>query len=128
MNRNEQKNTHIDECLNYIHNNLSSELTIENIAKEINLSEAYLKNLFKKEMGTSLYNYVINKRINLAIDYLKTTSLSQKEIAQKSGFKTYNSFYKCFIQQTNKKPKDYLIADTKSIQYFNDDFKKIIKE
>ncbi len=120
-----QKNIHIEECINFIHNNLSSDLTVENLAKEINISETYLKTLFKKEMGTSIYNYVIGERIKLAIDYLKTSSLSQTEIAQKIGFKSYNSFYKCFTKHTNQKPKDFQTNSDKSMQYFNYDFKKI---
>ncbi len=128
LTRHNQKNIRIDECLNYIHNNLSSDLTVETIAKEINISEAYLKTLFKKEVGTTIYQYIINQRIKLAIEYLSTTSLSQKEIAKKIGFKSYNSFYKCFIEQTNKKPRDFQTSKVKDMQYFNFDFKKIENE
>lgn len=128
LKRDTQKNIHIDECLNYIHNNLSSNLTIDLIANEININTTYLKKIFKKEIGISIYQYIITERINLAIEYLKTTSLSQKEIAKKVGFNSYNSFYKCFVEQTNKKPKEYQTLGIKDMQYFNFDFKKIYEE
>lgn len=126
LSRPKQKNIHVDECLTYIHNNLSTDLTIELIANEINISETYLKILFKKEVGTSIYQYILSERINLAIEYLKTTSLSQKEIAKKVGFKSYNSFYKCFLAQTHKRPKEFQGIIDKDMQYFNYDFKKIV--
>ena len=125
LTREKQRNIHVNECLNYIHNNLSSKLTIDIIANEINISPAYIKKLFKNELGTSIYEYIINERIKLAIEYLKTTDLSQKDIAKKVGFSSYNSFYKCFVTKTNTKPNEYQTSDVKDMQYFNFDFKNI---
>lgn len=118
------ENTHIRECINYIHKNLSSDLNISNIAKRLNISEAYLKKRFKIELGIPIYKYIINERIKLAIEYLNNTSLSQKEIATQVGFKSYNSFYKCFINETGKHPKEFQSVDKKSMQYFNNEFKR----
>lgn len=117
-----KNNLHLGECINYIHQNLSSDLSIANIAERLHISEPYLQKMFRKEMGISIYQYIINKRIDLAIYYLNNTSLSQKEIALQVGFKSYNSFYECFIKKTTKKPKEYRLVDKKSMQYFNEDF------
>ncbi len=122
-----KNNTYINNCITYIYDHICDELTISKIASEIDISEVYLKKLFKNVVGMTLHKYINKIKIEQAVEYFKTTSLNGNDVAVKSGFKNYNILYKCFVRELGKTPKE--IKDElkiKPIQYFNREFKAIV--
>jgi len=53
-------------AIDYIRSNLDAQLSLENIAAELNLSHYYFCSLFKQSMGVSPWQYVIRPRVERA--------------------------------------------------------------
>lgn len=53
-------------AIDYIRSNLDAQLSLENIATELNLSHYYFCALFKQSMGVSPWQYVIGQRVERA--------------------------------------------------------------
>lgn len=60
-------------------------LSIERVCEALNVSPAYLRALFKREIGQTFHQYLTGLRMNRAMDLLRTTTLKTGEIAQKIG-------------------------------------------
>lgn len=82
-------------------------LSIGQLAEHIGYSPAYTIKLFKNVMGISFTQYVVNLRIDRAMQMLKETNDNIDVIAEKNGFATYNNFAKLFRSKTGMSPSDY---------------------
>lgn len=82
----------IQKAVTYIMLNLKGNLTIKSIANTINLSPNYLGFLFREHMGMSVNAYVNKLRMERALEYLRQTDLTTKEIAQEVGFSSASYF------------------------------------
>ena len=91
----------------YIVNNISQEITRDEIAKHINLSPDYLSKYFKKKVGLSLSDYIKNQRMSIAQSMLAHTNLPINIIAENSGFNTLSYFSYAFRQATGISPSQY---------------------
>lgn len=69
---------------------------IEQLCRDATISHAHLLRLFKKEYGITPIKYIINKRIELACELLKTTDLSVSSVAFSCGFSDEIHFMKTF--------------------------------
>lgn len=92
----------------YIDSHFTEDISLSDIANEAHLSRAYFSTVFKKYNGLTPFEYITIKRVEKAIEYLKTTELSKLEIASLCGFNSSANFYKAFSKITGKKPGDYI--------------------
>ena len=99
----------LSNAMNYINENLSCNLTLNDVAHAAMMSKSYFSTVFKKYNGISPWNYITIKRVEKAILLLKTTELSKTEIAELCGFTSSANFYKAFSGITGKKPSEYSI-------------------
>ena len=53
-------------CLDYLSQNIYNEITLNKLSQKLGINPSYLSNLFKKEVGISLSEYVQNERIEEA--------------------------------------------------------------
>jgi len=99
--------TKLKHVVDYIEAHLSDGISLEILAEQLNLSRYHFSRLFKKSMGLSPYQYVIQERIKLAKKLLAEQDLSIIEIAYCCGFSSQSHLTKYFKQQTGKTPKQY---------------------
>jgi len=90
----------------YIHEHLKENITLSQLAKEANYSVSYICNAFKSVMNKTINNYIKEKRLDLAIQYLKT-DMSIAEAAEQAGFNNYSYFYKVFRSVYGISPLEY---------------------
>jgi AraC family transcriptional regulator len=95
------------QAIAYIDANLATDLTISEIAEELDLSEYYFSRLFKQAMGISPYRYVIETRIATAQSLLKNTTLSIAEISTRVGFGKPDRLTARFRNLTGTTPSNY---------------------
>ncbi len=95
-------------AMDYINKNLTTPLTLEDIAASAAMSRAYFSTVFKKYNGISPWDYITIKRIEKSIELIKTTDMTKYEIAESCGFNSMSNFYKMFTKVTGKSPNDYL--------------------
>lgn len=90
-----------------IETDLVSDLSLKAHAAHLNVNASYLSNLFKKETGVTLTEYVNRARIDHAIFLLNTTDMQIQSIAQSCGVPDVNYFTKLFKRTIGKTPKEY---------------------
>lgn len=91
----------------YIKNNLSSNLTVKDTAKELSVHPDYLSHQFSQEMGMTFIAFLNRERCMQAASFLKHTSLQIKQISAIVGFNTISYFTKQFTQFFGKTPRDF---------------------
>lgn len=110
-----KSNHNIDEIINYINNNLSNDIKLDDIATHMFMSKYHLCRIFKEHTGLTINKYITNKRIKLVQNlYAEGNSLTTACI--KAGYSSYSSFYKAYITETGKSPK----SDIENYNLFNE--------
>lgn len=95
----------VSDVLAYIETHLAYDLTLDHLADHFFISKYHLSRIFKKQMGTSPYNYIIQRRLRCAKDMMDAGT-SPLEASKKCGYKNYPSFYRAFIKKYGCPPKD----------------------
>ena len=96
----------IDGVLNYINSNLENDLSIDTIASEFFISKYYLMRKFKNQIGSSIHNYVVQKRLILARSLI-SDGLSMSSVCSRCGFNDYSSFVRAFKKVYGVSPSNY---------------------
>lgn len=97
----------IQQVLDYIYKNIKRNITLNEVADAVALSPAYLSRLFMKEMGMSLKDYILEKKIERAQNLLKYSDISSTEIAQFLAFSSQSHFIATFKKIVGMTPKKY---------------------
>ncbi len=89
----------IRNTITYIMNHLTEKLVLNDIAQNVYVHPNYLSSLFKKEVGMSLFEYILKRRIDESTYFLKYSNESIADIAalyqfcnQSYYIKTFNKF------------------------------------
>ena len=94
-------------CIAIIKERYTEDLSVNNLALELSINRSYLSQLFKKQVGTSLKEYINDFRISMCQELLYSTSLSIEEIARKVGFNSLSYFSKVFKKKYGISPSHY---------------------
>lgn len=86
----------IYKSVNYIHNNLSSTLNLENLSRYSGISRTLFIERFKKSVGNTPLSYIKNWRMTKAKQLLKYSDFSLGEIGEKVGYSTTSAFNRVF--------------------------------
>jgi AraC family transcriptional regulator len=99
--------THVQlqQAIEYIHAHLDRDLSLVEIADVINISPTYFASLFKREIGTSPHQYVIQQRVERAKEMLLKTDLAIADIALQVGFSSQSHLTQQFKRITGMTPK-----------------------
>lgn len=99
----------IESSVKYIHRHYrDSDLSINKIAEKSYISEVYFRKLFKEEYGISPQKYIINLRIEYAVNLLSAGYFSLKEVALLSGYSDYKYFSVQFKKIIGQSPNEYI--------------------
>lgn len=99
--------SYIKRACAYINLNYSSELTVEGIAEYLSINQNYFIKLFRREMGTTPNQYVIDVRLLRAASMLMQTDHTVYQISAACGFNTPSYFIKIFKKRFGKTPNEY---------------------
>jgi len=81
--------------------------TVHFVAEELGLSARYLSDLLRNVCGLSTQQFIHDKLIEKAKEYIATGTLSVAEIAFKLGFEHPQSFNKLFKKKTSLSPVSF---------------------
>jgi two-component system response regulator YesN len=90
-----------------IEKNFAGDISLEQVAKHVHLSPAYLSELFKKETGMSFIDYKTIIRIEQAKKLLSMPSMNIAEVSSKVGYSDPKYFSKLFKKITGKTIFEY---------------------
>jgi AraC-like DNA-binding protein len=97
----------VDRAQSYINNHLSHHITLQEIAHAAYVSRAHLAQVFKAQLGCTVWDYVIERRIQEAKTLLTETDLYIQRVASLTGFASSTTFTARFTEMTGVTPTDY---------------------
>lgn len=107
----ENSNTQVDEYINisidFINNNYSNNIKVNDIANYVGLNRSYFSNLFTKKMGISPQEYLLSLKMEKACNLLTNLQLSIGDVARQVGYEDQLTFSKIFKKSKGVSPKLY---------------------
>ncbi len=91
----------------YIHANFCDNLRVEEIAKEVFMSQYHFSRIFKKHTNYSPYQYLLEIRLQHARKLMFQKGLTIKEITFRSGFNSTDYFSAAFSKKFSVCPSTY---------------------
>lgn len=101
-----ERQDHIRRITDYILDNFTRDITIQEIADHVGLNRDYISKLFKRKTGITIQKRISEARFTESIRYLYM-GYPVKEAAALSGFKDVSNFSKQFKQLHGISPKNW---------------------
>lgn len=86
----------IQNSIRFVENHMEEELTVEQIAAEVNLSPFYFQKGFSILCGVTISDYIRNRRLSLAGRDLQINGDKVIDVAMRYGYESPDSFAKAF--------------------------------
>ena len=98
----------LKQAVSYIDSHFTEEsLSLNQVAREVNISANYLSAVFSQEIGATFTEYVTGKRMDRAKELLRTTDKRSGEVAAAVGYKDPHYFSFLFKKTQGCTPRDY---------------------
>ena len=91
----------------YIHQNLSNDLTVDKLCTLFGISRSKLYDISNKTYGKGISDYIRDLRIETAKKLLADTHLSIRKVAERVGFMDVNYFIRLFKKKEGITPNSY---------------------
>ena len=93
--------------LEYLGENFSRGVTLNDCATDLGYNRSYLSTLIKKNTGSSFHKYLTSIRLNEAKQLLMNFSLNISEVAEQAGFSNSKTFHRVFHNRYSMSPGAY---------------------
>ncbi len=97
----------LTKALTLLRDNSALTYSVRDIATRAGVSEPYLYALFKRHLGVSPHQYLLNCRLRLARIRLAGSDDNIKSISEECGFENLESFYRAFRRTSGMPPGEY---------------------
>lgn len=94
----------IRESIQRMESDLERAWTLSELAEQAHLSPSRFSAIFSQAAGMSPMNYLLQLRLDHAVQLLEQSSLSILEIADQSGFRNLSNFNRLFLRYVGKPP------------------------
>ncbi len=102
-----QDRIRLQEIQNYIQSNYQSQVSLNDLADKLYLSNTYLSRYIKKHLGMTFVDYLNNIRLFHAVDELMYSDKTLTRIAYDNGYPTSAAFTKSFRDMFHQSPSEY---------------------
>lgn len=102
-----QKNALVTRCKEEVAKRLHQRITVVQLADELGVTRNYLSQLFIKEEGIPLVDYIMEQKIRSSLQALRYTKATYGEIAYQLGFSSQSHFGQVFKKVMGMTPKQY---------------------
>lgn len=99
----------------YLENHYAEDITLEDIAEQVNISPQYFSKLIKKTTGFNFIDWLSMLRVKKAKELLTNSNLTVKEVCFMVGYKDPNYFSRIFKKRIGITPSEYV----KNSSYFS---------
>ncbi len=97
-----EKDCYVQKAKNYIHENVTNRIMLDDVANEIGVSSGYLSSLFSKQCEVSMIEYINKVKVDKAITLMRQRPYKIYEICNELGFDNSYYFSRVFKKQTGK--------------------------
>ncbi|MCR2043043.1 AraC family transcriptional regulator [Anaerosalibacter massiliensis] len=110
--REENINKYIDQqriktIMSYIHEHYMEKITLQEIAAVVHISKGECCRSFKRVVKCTVFEYILNYRINKSIELLRLTDMTVSQIADLTGFGSTSYYIESFKKKVSCTPKEY---------------------
>ena len=102
-----RKNHNMQHALEYIHNNFSTDISLDRVAGTAGISKYHFSRLFKEMTGLTYQSYVNRVRIEQAKKLLNDDALSITDAGYAVGYSDLTHFERIFKKLTGTTPSQY---------------------
>lgn len=103
------------DVLNYINENISRPLKIEDLSNITMWKKDHFSRVFKSYFNMTVYQYILEKRVELAKEMLISNDVYISEIYSKCGFQSYSNFFHAFRKYTLMTPQKFIIYNRSNL-------------
>ena len=97
-----------NDVMNYVYKYIDTNINIDELCLELNVSKFHLHRIFKDEFGKNIYESIKSIRLQKASNLLITNKYSTiTDISKMTGYSSQTSFLRAFKQRFNMTPKDW---------------------
>lgn len=89
----------------YLHKHYAEKITLQDVARQVNICEAEICRLFKRYMKESLFEYLLDYRVERSTAVLLEANVT--EAAERSGFSSPAYYTKVFKERMGCTPREY---------------------
>ncbi len=98
----------VDGIIMYVNENLFEIKSLDDLCEKFYISKTHLNRRFKVMTGSTVWNYITEKRLLKAKEMLKQ-GINPTDICLKLGYRDYTTFYRAYKQKFKVSPKnDYI--------------------
>jgi len=97
----------LQNVIRFINSHISEELSIDRISAECYINKYYLCRLFKKKLGITYMEYILQTRLAMAKELLANESFSITQVSILSGFSSPSYFSRIFKESIGSTPMEY---------------------
>ena len=98
-------------AVEYIDDNLRSELTLASLAESVSLSPGHFAHAFRQATGVTPHRYVLERRVERAKTLLRGSDMPITEIADRVGCSSHSHFSVLFHRITGVTPREFRKLD-----------------
>jgi AraC-like DNA-binding protein len=96
----------VQKVLHYITEHIQEDLSLEGIASYMFISKYHLSHAFSREVGVSVYRYIMLRRLMMARQLLLSGEPAG-QVCRSCGFADYTSFYRAFKSEYGVSPRTF---------------------
>lgn len=93
--------------LEYLHTHYHEKITLETLARQVSISRSECCRFFRNHMKLSLFDYLLEYRVEKSLPLLRETDLSITQIAGRTGFASSAYYAKVFKNEMGISPSQY---------------------
>jgi AraC family transcriptional regulator len=97
----------LQRVFSHIRENINRDLSVNELAQVVGMSQYYFSKLFKMSTGTTPHQYVMRQRVERAQELLRESHTPLGEVATLVGFETQSHFTSVFRRLVGATPKHY---------------------
>lgn len=97
----------LTKSIRYINENYIENIKISDLAQMETMCLTAYNKKFKTQIGMTPSKYIIALRMQMAMEFLETSSISIKEISSICGYDNFNFFARIFKKHTGLSPTEY---------------------
>lgn len=103
----DEKKKAVSNVVDFIEEHMGEKMGLESIAQKAGYSKFHLNRIFYKQTGSSIYQYIRNRRLTEAAQKLVETDDSISEIALEACYSSQQAFTQAFKQLYGCPPQQY---------------------
>ncbi len=101
-----KKSLLLNDIIEYINDHIDEEIPVDRLSEHVFLSKYHLLREFKKQSGTTIHKYIVQKKLILAKELI-LKGIPVLDVYKQCGFGDYSNFFRAFKKEYGVTPKSF---------------------